>query len=105
MDEPERPPTPTASLVSMRQPSPHRQRDVTRYLGGHRLSTKRRRARYLRPRRSLDELHRHVELATFFAEIDNLHQVRVGELGAQARFVDEHRNEFGVGGKLRQDAL
>ena len=58
-----------------------------------------------RARRAVDVLHRHVELAVLLAEVEHLDDVRVAEAGADARLVDEHRDEVRVAGELRQDAL
>jgi hypothetical protein len=92
-------------FVCVREASPYRQSDVQRHVGGYWLGVRGCRANGTRRRRSFDELHRHVELAPLFSEVENLHEVGMRELRAKARFVDEHRNELGVGGKLRQDAL
>jgi hypothetical protein len=89
----------------MRESAPDRQRDVQSHFGGHRLSALGGSADDLGPGRPLDELHRHVELATLFSEVEDLHQIGVRELRGETRLVDEHRDEFGVGGELRQDAL
>jgi hypothetical protein len=105
VDEAERPPFVVACLVRVREPSPDRERDVERHFGGHRLASRRRRARDLRARRPLDEFHRHVELALFFAEVEHLHEVRMRQMRAQASFVDEHGDELGIGGELRKDAF
>jgi hypothetical protein len=48
-----------------------------------------------RARRPVDVLHRHVELAVLLAEVEHLHDVRVAQARADARLVDEHRDEVG----------
>ncbi len=43
--------------------------------------------------RTVDVLHRHVELAVLLAEIEHPDDVRVPQASADARFVDEHGDE------------
>ena len=54
---------------------------------------------------AIDVLERDVVLAVHLAELENLHDLRVGELGGQLRLVDEHRDEARVGREVRQDPL
>ena len=105
MDEPERASLFVGRLVRVREPATDRQRNLQGDLGGHRLLFSRGRANHFGCGGPLDELHRHVELRPFFAEIEDLNQVGVRELCAEPRFVDEHRDELGISRELRQDAF
>ncbi len=55
--------------------------------------------------RAVDELHRHVQRAVVLAEIEHLHQIRMVQLGVDASFVAEHREQALVARELRQHAL
>ena len=53
----------------------------------------------------VDELERDEVLAVHLAEVEDLHDLRVGQLRGQLGLVDEHRDEARVGRQVRQDPL
>ena len=56
-------------------------------------------------RRPLDELHRHVVLPIDFAELVDLHDVAVREVGGELGFVDEELQPVALRRVLRMDDL
>ena len=105
MDEVERPPVVVARVVGVIEATEDAERDVQRRLERNVLSASRRRAHEPSGRGAVDVLHRHVQLAVVLAEGEHLDDVRVREPGADARLVDEHRDEVGVLRQLGQDAF
>jgi hypothetical protein len=53
----------------------------------------------------VDELQRGEVLAVHLPEVQDLHDLRVRQLGGQLRLVDEHGDEARVGGQVRQDSF
>ena len=85
-----------------RAPRSTRERDVQRRRrAGCRSLARGGGADEARARRAVDVLHRHVELAVLLAEVEDLDDVRVAEPRADARLVDEHRDEVGIARELR----
>ena len=91
--------------VGVLEPAQHAERDVERDLERDVLAARRRGPDQTRAGRPVDVLHGHVELAVLLAEVEDRHDVRVGEASRDAGLVDEHRDELGVARELRQDAL
>jgi len=53
----------------------------------------------------VDELERREVVAVDLTEVEDLNDLRVGQLRGQLGLVDEHRDEAGVGRQVRQDPL
>ncbi len=105
MHERERAAHVVARTVGVLERAEHRQRDVEADVEVDVFTARRCRADQPRPRRAVDVLHRHVELAVLLAEVEHLDDVRVRQARAYPRLVDEHRDEVGVACVLREDAL
>ena len=54
---------------------------------------------------AVDVLERDVVLAVDLAELEDLDDLRVLQRALQLGLVDEHGEELGIGGEVRQDAL
>ncbi len=94
-----------ARVVRVVEAAEDRQADVERGVERDLLASRRGGADEARGGGAVDVLHRHVQLAVVLAEVEDLHDVRVCEAGADARLVDEHRDEVVILRELRQDAL
>ncbi len=94
-----------ARRVGVLERAQHRQRDVEADVEQDVVAPGGRRADQAGPRRAVDVLHRHVEFAVLLSEVEDLDDVRVAEVGADARLVDEHRDEVGIARVLGKDAF